>query len=148
MSSANNNGQEIIPVAPIRPSPDWETVRQTEPVMHAVPVEVVGVVAASSAPAKRATGHNYSLLVASPNGPTPVIPGDPKIKNVVALCVTAGQSVLMGTKEQVNQPSGADGFLLTAGIPVTLEGFEVETFAVAAGNATTVLSLWITYWAD
>lgn len=148
--SATRNGAEIRPVPAIEPGPNWEDVRQVqEPPMRSVPVEVQGNVRASVLPGKRGVGHTYILQPNISNQPTSIIPGDPRIKHVIVVNSTTGQNAIIGKREQLTQPNGADGLVIVPGVPYPpLSGLEEEVFGIAAGGTAVTLSVWIEYWAD
>lgn len=133
------------------PTPDWEDVRQTypeySPVLE-VPVCVERPIMAWVLPAKRGMGRTFTVdTLANVSNPNEVIPANPKLRRVIL--VAGGAGVVVGTREQVVDANGADGFTLPNGTPVTWEGFEEPLYAVVqtAGTKTT-LSVRYEYWAD
>lgn len=134
------------------PEPDWEDVRQTypehSPVLE-IPVCVEKPIKAWALPAKRGYQRTITVdLIANISSPPEIVPASPKIRR--AWVSVSGASVVIGTKEQVMDPQGADGFTfygVTA--PVPFEGFEEPLFGVVAvGGTKQTVSVRYEFWAD
>lgn len=126
-------------------APDWEDVRQVEPVMRSVPVQIDGIVSTWSLPAKRSANHNFGVnTLAVIPAPVELIPADPRIKRAWISSSAAG--VTVGTQQQVMNQNGANGFVLPIGLPMPWEGFEQALYGVGTGAA--IVSVRYEYWAD
>jgi len=135
------------------PTPqDWEDVRQYYPedsVVTEVPVCVEKPIKAWTLPAKRGIQRTITVdLIANISSPPEIVPANPKIKRV--WISVSGANVVIGTKEQVMDAQGADGFTFYAATaPTPFEGFEEPLYGVVAvGGSKQTVSVRYEYWAD
>jgi hypothetical protein len=139
-----------IPYPVSEPTPDWEEVRQQDPVVHSIPVEVQGIVTAHDLPAKRSVMRTITVPGLGTAQPVEVVPGDPRIKNVWFFTVTGNASnVILGSREQANVIPIPDGFILTPNwIIGPLQGFEEGVYAISSTSANNLISVRYEFWAD
>lgn len=134
------------------PEPGWDDVRQSYP-EHAevteIPVGIGKPVKAWVLPAKRGYQRTITVdLIANVSQPPEIVPASPKIRR--AWISVSGTNVVIGTREQVMDSQGADGFTFY-GItsPVPFEGFEESLYGVVAvGGAKQTVSVRYEFWAD
>jgi hypothetical protein len=134
-----------IPRPVSEPTPDWEEVRQQDDVlMHVVPVDVKGIVATWSLPAKRSTMQIINInTLAAMNQPIELIPADPRMKRAI---ITASTAFTIGTREQIQAVNGGQGFNVPANTLFTLEGVNDPIVGIAA--APVAVSVRYEYWSD
>lgn len=144
-----SNGASMVPHPPGNPSPDWEEVRQEdqEHVMHAVPVDVRGIVPTRELPAKRSDmrGMQVGSLTDIPQ-PNELIPADPRLKAVWITSPFA--NLVVGTLEQVMKQPSPDGFPVPQNFPMRWEGFDRPVYGVTTTNGAYQVGLRYEYWAD
>lgn len=142
------------------PTPEWEDVRDYQPVvsMATVPVQIMNTAVVDERPAKRGTWRSFNVPVFNdPSNPQPieVIPADPRIKNAW-LWTDAGNPghIYLGDNEQltrINTGLTVDGATFGPGWSIgPVQGFEEATYSIAttSGGQANILNVRVEYWSD